>query len=124
MSTTEPNLDFLSRRLIQAAKGDLGAYLGSAALEQELVGALYSLVRDVLRQWHPPATLGAQEKGKLVDELALAIYLTAAAWQSADAHTLELLPSLRRTLAIALGAPDGHPAGDPAEAVEEGPVRS
>ncbi|HJW95873.1 MAG TPA: hypothetical protein VJ901_19855 [Thermoanaerobaculia bacterium] len=85
--------DLLARRLIRAVQDDLRHWLHVARLEPELVATLYLRVRDVLRRGAPLDDAGA------LDELALAVYLTAGAWQPPAPESAAVIPILRRAIA-------------------------
>lgn len=86
----DPRLDTLARRLIQASDQELRHYLGVPQLDPALVALLYLLVRGVLE--HCPEEEGA------VDELALAMYLTASTWHSTGDLPVDLLNSLHSAI--------------------------
>jgi len=79
--------DLLARRLVRAVQEDLRHWFHVARLEPELVATLYLRVREILR------------RGGAVDELALAVYLTATAWQQPAADSSAVIPILRRDIA-------------------------
>jgi hypothetical protein len=85
--------DLLARRLIGAVQEDLRHWLHVARLEPELVATLYLRVRDILRRGAPRDDAGA------LDELALAVYLTATAWQPPAPDSASVIPILRRDIA-------------------------
>lgn len=90
--------DELARQLILAVQEDLKTWYDVPRIESELIGALYLQLRDVMRRWTELDEAGA------VDELALAVYLTATAWQSPADQPTALLPLLRRDIAEAMRA--------------------
>lgn len=94
--TQQRDADLLARGLLRAVQDDLRRWLEVPQLDHELVAALYLRVIDVLGR-RP----GAEEK-EAVDELALAIYLTASAWQSRSEPPVTLLSSLRQAIASAV----------------------
>lgn len=85
--------DLLARRLVRAVQEDLRHWLHVARLEPELVATLYLRVRDILRRGAPLDDAGA------LDELALAVYLTATAWQAPAPESASVIPVLRRDIA-------------------------
>jgi hypothetical protein len=96
MSRSPNGLDLLARRLMRAAEEDLRSWLGVAQLDHELLGALYLRLREVLERSAKP------DDDDTVQELALAIYLTASAWQSKSDAPVDLLVSLRREISKTL----------------------
>lgn len=95
---TQPTkaLDAMARRLIRAAEEDLRGWIGVRQLDNDLLGTLYLRVREVLENGE---SAGDQAK---VDDVALTIYLTASAWQSAGKPPLALLSSLHHVIAKTL----------------------
>lgn len=91
-------LDSCSRRLIEAISGDLRSWFEPAQFEPELIGALYVRLRQILERWPQ----GSDEE--LIEELALTVYLTAAAWDPANQPHLASLDSFRVNIARALGS--------------------
>jgi hypothetical protein len=92
----DPNtLDRVARRLVQASEKDLRHFLGLKRLDPELVANLYLQVRNVVDRW--------DEEGA-VDELALAIYLTATTWESNVTAPVNLLTSLHLAIETTLHA--------------------
>lgn len=87
--------DRLARRLIQSVEKDLREFLGVPRLEQELVAILYLRLRHLVE---------ACDEDGAVDELALAIFLTASAWQANDEPPVDLLPSLHQNIGATLTA--------------------
>lgn len=88
MSHSPKGIDLLARRLIRAAEEDLRSWLVVGQLDHELLGALYLRLLEVLERSDAP-------NDDTVEELALAIYLTASAWQSKSNASVDLLVSLR-----------------------------
>ena len=96
MARPPKGLDLLTRRLMRAAEEDVRSWLGVPQLDHELLGALYVRLREVLERSAIPSD------DDTVQELALAIYLTASAWQSKSDAPVDLLVSLRREIATTL----------------------
>ncbi len=87
MNGESSSYDAVTRRLIQATEGDLRQFLGVTHLDQDLVALLYLRILEMLTRDQPD-----------VDEIVLTIYLTAAAWQSNGAPSVELLSTLHTTI--------------------------
>ncbi len=88
-------LDHLTRRIIQSAEKDLRGFLQVPKLEQELVAILYLRLRQLVEDC---------EIDGAADEIALAIYLTASAWEASAEPPLDVLNSLHRTIGATLEA--------------------
>lgn len=98
MPRSQKGLDLLARRMILGAEENLRTWLGVAQLDREMLGALYLRLREVLER--SPTTFDDDT----VQELALAIYLTASAWQSRSDAPVDLLVSLRKEISKTLSA--------------------
>lgn len=96
MTRASKGLDLLARLLIRGAEENLRSWLGVAQLDHELLGALYLRLREVLQRSSTPIDEDT------VQELALAIYLTASAWQSKSDAPVDLLVSLQREISKTL----------------------
>jgi hypothetical protein len=90
--------DLLARRLMRAAEEDLRSWLVVARLDHELLGALYLRLLEVIERSQVP-------DDDTVEELALAIYLTASAWQTKSDAPVDLLVSLRSGISKTLSLP-------------------
>ena len=89
MRRDSATLDCLARRLVQGSEERLRKFLAVDHLDPALVALIYLHVRGVIERC-------AEEDA--VDELALAIYLTAAAWQASDDPPVDLLPALHTVI--------------------------
>ncbi len=93
MKRDPATLDSLARRFVQGSEKYVRKFLAVEQLDPALVAIMYLHVRGVIERC---------EEEDAVDELALAIYLTAATWQASDDPPVDLLPALhtviRRTL--------------------------
>lgn len=76
----------MARKLVRAVQEDLRLWLNVPRLEPELIANLYLRIRDILR------------RDGALDELALAVYLTATAWQPSAPESASVIPTLRRDL--------------------------
>lgn len=94
------DLDLVARRLIVAVQDDVVRWCDVPRLEPELVGALYVRLRDILR------TSPADDD--LLDELALAVYLTVSAWTADGDRIASILPDLRCHIAESMQAANSH----------------
>jgi hypothetical protein len=95
MRPSANGLDLLARHVILASEDDLRSSLRGVRLDAELLGTLYLRVREVL------------ERSELNDlataeELAMAIYFTATAWQPEGDAPVELLLSLHGVISRTL----------------------
>jgi hypothetical protein len=90
--------DLLVRRLMRAAEEDLRSWLVVRQLDHELLGVLYLRLLEVLERSELP-------NDETVEELALAIYLTASAWQTKSDAPVDLLVSLRSGISRTLSLP-------------------
>lgn len=95
------DLDLAARRLIFAVQADVVRWCEMPQLDPELVGALYLRVRDILRR--SPAD------EEVIDELALAVFLTVSAWTADGDRIASILPALRRDIADAMHAAKTNP---------------
>lgn len=100
MTRSPKGIDLLARRLMRAAEEDLRSWLAVSQLDHELLGALYLRLLEVLEHSDAP-------DDDTVEELTLAIYLTASAWQSKSDAPVDLLVALRREISktLSLDAP-------------------
>jgi hypothetical protein len=91
-----PNgLDLLARHVILAAEEDLRRSLRDVQLDPELLGTLYLRVREVLER-------SELEDIATAEELAMAIYFTASAWQPNSEAPVEILLSLHQVISRTL----------------------
>jgi hypothetical protein len=102
MGESESDIDARTRRLIRAVDGDLRRHLGLGRLGVELVGDLYVRVRDVLARERSVAPGTDGDENQLVDDLALAIFMSVVADEAHEAGGPDLLVGLRRSLSRAL----------------------
>jgi len=84
--------DLMARQLVRAVQEDLRLWLNVPRLEPELIANLYLRIRDILR------------RDGALDELALAVYLTATAWQPSVPESASVIPTLRRDLETVINA--------------------
>lgn len=100
MTRSPKGIDLLARRLMRAAEEDLRSWLAVSRLDQDLLGALYLRLLEVLQR-------SDASDDDTVEELTLAIYLTASAWQSKSDAPVDLLVALRREISktLSLEAP-------------------
>lgn len=82
-------LDEVARRLVRDSEEDLRRFLGVAQLEPALVTSLYLHVRSVIERC---------DEESVVDELVLALYLSASAWQPAEELPVDLLAALHSVI--------------------------
>ncbi len=82
----------MARQLVRAVQEDLRLWLNVPRLEPELIANLYLRIRDILR------------RDGALDELALAVYLTATAWQPSVPESASVIPTLRRDLETVINA--------------------
>jgi hypothetical protein len=101
-SSEEP--DLLVRRVIRAAEEDLRSWLVVGHLDHEFLGALYLRLLEVMER---SRTLDDDT----VEELALAIYITASAWQTKIDAPVDLLVSLRSGISKTLSLPRSEVKG-------------
>ncbi|MEO6487687.1 MAG: hypothetical protein ABIO78_07095 [Thermoanaerobaculia bacterium] len=92
--------------LIRASAPMLRQWLGAARLDQSLIGTLYLRQRSILENWYATVAGDNHSHEQLVEQLAVAIYLTAAAWQTGSQPDVRLLSSLREIVAARLRAPE------------------
>jgi hypothetical protein len=94
MRQASPALDVVARRLIRASEESLLRWMNVRQIDNDLLGALYLRVREVLDRetWDE----------QMVEDVTLTIYLTASAWQSPDETPLEFLSSLHEVIAKTL----------------------
>jgi hypothetical protein len=95
------DLDLAARRVIFAVQADVVRWCEMRQLDPELVGALYVRVRDILRR--------SPTDEELIDELALAVYLTVSAWTADTDRIASILPDLRRDIAESMHATKSTP---------------
>ncbi len=98
MRHTAPELDRQARNVIRALQPVLERWLQAPRLDPSLVGMLYLRTREILRD--PNAD--GKSPDPLVDQLALSVYFTAAAWQFRPPPDPQVLPSLREVIAKGL----------------------
>ena len=82
--------------MIRAAEEDLRRWIAPGQLDNDFLAMLYLRVREALERSRP------DDGDAIVDDVALVIYLTASAWQPANAPPLALLSSLHRVIAKTL----------------------
>lgn len=92
-------LDRQARLLIRASEPLLRHWLGAARLDQALIGSLYLRQLHILEHWCLSNAGDDRSHKLLVERLAVAIYMTATAWQTASQTDLGLLASLREIVA-------------------------
>lgn len=103
MRTASTNLDHQARYLIRVAEPELRKHLGVRRLGLDLVGELYVCIQDVLQLTCERAATGPHNTKQVVDEIALQMYLVAAAATESEAPAgPELLPALQRVLSGAM----------------------
>lgn len=102
MRTATVTINHQARRLIRATEEELRSHLGPKGLSLDLLGEIYIRIQDVLARSGGAERTSAQDRARLVDELALSIYLVAAADEAGSAAAPKLLPNLRRALTEAL----------------------
>ncbi len=102
--TTE--FDVQARMLIRASAPMLRQWLGAARLDHSLIGTLYLRQRSILENWCLTVGADSHSHKQLIEQLAVAIYLTAAAWQTGLQPDVCLLSSLREIVAAGLPAPE------------------
>ena|SRR6266498_6128729 len=95
MRPSANTLDLLARQVIRAGEEDLRRGLGDVQIDRELLGALYLRVREVLERSDTDDVATAEE-------LAMAIYFTASAWQPNGDTPVELLMSLHQVVSRTL----------------------
>ncbi len=95
MRPSANTLDLLARQVIRAGEEDLRRGLGDVQIDRELLGALYLRVREVLERSDTDDVATAEE-------LAMAIYFTASAWQPNGDAPVELLMSLHQVVSRTL----------------------
>ena len=96
MDTGAGVLDGVTRELIRQVGPDLRRWLAVPRVDVDLVAALYLRTRGVLERWVAlPEDVLAHDQ-PLQDQLALELYLTAAAWQTADKPDPSLLVEIRK----------------------------
>lgn len=93
MRLDSSTLDHVARRVVRDSEADLRRFLGVDRLEPELVALIYLHVRGVVERCH---------EDEAVDELALAIYLTAAAWHSNPEPPVDLITELHGVISRVL----------------------
>lgn len=96
------NLDRSILCLIRAAEADLRDHLGVDQLSLDLVGDLYLDLQRVLSREGNLRKIHPDDVSRIVDELALTIFLSVAVEDSEDQPTPDLLVALRRSLVVAL----------------------
>lgn len=84
-------LDVTARRVIRASEEDLRRWM---PVDNDLLGAIYLQVREALDR--------APSPDDAADDVALAIYLTASAWNANGSVPLALLSSLHQVIARTL----------------------
>ena len=89
MKRDSATLDCLARRLVQGSEQHLRRFLVVEQLDPALVALIDLHVRGVIERCN---------EEDAVDELALAIYLTAAAWQAGDDPPVDPLPALHTVI--------------------------
>lgn len=94
MAQPSQALDVVARRMIRASEEGLRRWIGVHQLDNDLLGALYLRVREVLER--------GQLDEDMVEDVTLTIYLTASAWQSSNEPPLEFLSSLHEVIAKTL----------------------
>ncbi len=93
------NLDHQACYLVQAAQSELRKHLGVRHLGLDFVVDLYVHIKDVLRGHCDLSGTGPRDRKQVVEELALQMYVVAAA--AAESGTTvgpELLAALQRVL--------------------------
>ncbi len=110
MSGFQNEVDRQARRLIRASESALRVWLGVPQLDPLLVGNLYMRQREALQQMRL-ANDGLVPREQLIGQLALIIYLTAAAWQVSPQPDIRLLASLRQIVASTLADAGSNAAG-------------
>ncbi len=101
--------DRLALSLIRAMEPALRKHLGEAATDRELIGEFYLGLRRSLAVTGQHAGRKRARKPALAHELALTVYMIAAARVSGSEVGPDLLEALRRAIA---GAMQGEPARD------------
>lgn len=96
MQRDASTLDHIARRLVHDSDEDLRRFLQVEHLDPALVALLYLHVRGMIER--------CDEVGA-VDELALAIYLTASAWQPSAEPPVGLLTALHSVITRTLDPP-------------------
>lgn len=104
MAYESTELDQQVRMLIRASEPVLRHWLGVPRLDQALIGTLYLSQRGILEHWQMTVAGDDRSHKQLVEQLAVGIYMTAAAWQTASQPDVRLLSSLREIVAAGLAA--------------------
>jgi len=95
MRPSANGLDLLARHVILGCEDDLRRSLRGVRLDAELLGALYLRVREIFGR-------SAIEDIATAEELAMAIYFTATAWQPDGDAPVALLLSLHTDISKTL----------------------
>jgi len=106
MTYESTKFDCQARMLIRASAPMLRQWLGAAQLDQSLIATLYLRQRSVLENWCQTVEADNHSHQQLIEQLAVAIYLTAAAWQTGLRPDVCFLSSLREIVAAGLPAPE------------------
>jgi len=106
MTYESTQLDGQARMLIRASAPMLRQWLGTAQLDPSLIGTLYLRQRSVLENWSLTGGADDHSHKQLIEQLAVAIYLTAAAWQTELQPDVSFLSSLREIVAAGLAVPE------------------
>lgn len=88
-------LDQVARRLVHDVEEDLRSFLRLDRLDPQLVALLYLQVRGVIERCGD---------ADAIDELALAIYLTASAWQSSPEPPVDFLTAVHSVISRTLAS--------------------
>lgn len=108
MSKDATKLDRQARMLIQASEPLLRHWLGVSSLDRTLIGTLYLRQRRILEHWYVTETSDERSQRNLVEQLAVAMFMTATAWQTAAQPAVDLLSSLREIVAAGLPAAESN----------------